>query len=263
MNELRDVQKTNLIGQVQQVGQRSQAGAQSNHSHTPAYEQQGVAMTCRSYAEYLSMFALEEENLADGPILDVAAGASSFVAEANRAGVEAYAVDPLYELTADEIARKGMLEIEESTAKIDRLRDHFDWTYYGDVTKHRANRERSLTQFIADFREHGASRYVAAFLPNLPFADDRFSLVLCSHFLFLYGEQFGQDFHEQAIRELLRICRPGGRVLVYPLKTLKWDEFPGLSNLIEDLEATGVRAELLPSQLPFIPGSTMYLSLCK
>lgn len=247
MSELRDVRDGRVV----------------EHSSTPEYEQQGVAMTCRSYAEYRSMFALDEDKLADGPILDVAAGASSFVAEANRVGIEAFAVDPLYELAPDEVERKGMLEIEESTAKIDRLRDHFDWTYYGDVAKHRANRERSLTQFIADFREHGARRYVAACLPNLPFADDRFSLVLCSHFLFLYGEQFDQDFHEQAIRELLRICRPGGRVLIYPLKTLKWDEFPGLSNLIEDLEATGVRVERLPSQLPFIPGSKMFLSLSK
>src|SRR5690606_13286164 len=126
MSELRDVRDGRVV----------------EHSSTPEYEQQGVAMTCRSYAEYRSMFALDEDKLADGPILDVAAGASSFVAEANRVGIEAFAVDPLYELAPDEVERKGMLEIEESTAKIDRLRDHFDWTYYGDVAKHRANRER-------------------------------------------------------------------------------------------------------------------------
>jgi hypothetical protein len=59
------------------------------------YEQLGVAMTCRSFAEYERMFDLVKSDLQKGSILDIASGASSFTAMARRHGYEAFAVDPL------------------------------------------------------------------------------------------------------------------------------------------------------------------------
>lgn len=227
------------------------------------YEQFGVAMTCRSYDEYVRMFALDSRPVPPGEMLDVAAGASSFAAEANVRGRQVIAVDPLYEMEPAIIARHGEAEIATSTAKLAGLADQLDWTFYGDLDRHRAMRERSLQRFIADFEKYKGQRYISSRLPELPFADGRFGLVLCSHFLFLYQEQLDDEFHLRAIRELLRVCRRGGEVRIYPLSTLRWTRYPDLESLLEPLAAEGVQMAFARSELPFIPGSTELLVLSR
>ncbi|MFE5319070.1 class I SAM-dependent methyltransferase [Paenibacillus sp. NPDC056579] len=228
------------------------------------YEQTGVAMTCRSYAEYERMFALRHIDLNEGPILDVAAGASSFVAEASARGFRAQAADPLYGMDPDAIQAHGQSEIESSTQKLAGIREVFDWSYYGSLERHRELREQSLRLFMDDFRKSaGAGKYTPAGLPELPFDNDSFSLVLCSHFLFLYNDMLGESFHLQAIRELLRVGKRGGRVLIYPLHSLRWVRYPQLDSLLSELRHDGVAAEMGKSELPFIPGSTEFLCLRK
>ncbi|WP_282936741.1 methyltransferase domain-containing protein [Paenibacillus sp. RC67] len=228
------------------------------------YEQVGVAMTCRSFAEYELMFALDRALLQEGPILDVASGASSFTAEACARGYQAQAADPLYSMDAESICEHGLREIELSTQKLDGIKDVYDWSYYGTLERHRALREQSLERFIEDFqRSEGSDRYKAAGLPELPFDNDTFSLVLCSHFLFLYQEQFDEEFHLRAVRELLRVCRKGGRVLIYPLLSLRWDRYPKLDSLLDEMKSDEITVEMGTSELVFIPGSREFLSLKK
>src|SRR5665647_3837308 len=100
------------------------------------YEQTGVAMTCRSFAEYEKMFAFGELALQNGPTLDVAGGASSFVADACARGFHAQAVDPLYEMNPESIYTHGFKEIEASTEKLSLLESSFDWSYYGNLENH-------------------------------------------------------------------------------------------------------------------------------
>ncbi|MDF2961520.1 MAG: hypothetical protein K0S39_3255 [Paenibacillus sp.] len=228
------------------------------------YEQTGVAMTCRSFAEYERMFTLGQLGVQDGPVLDVASGASSFVAEACARGIKAQSADPLYAMTAEEILKHGEQEIEISTRKLGAMQEIYDWSYYGNLEKHRALREQSLARFIEDYRQYKEEgRYIPAQLPRLPFEDGAFSLVLCSHFLFLYHDQFDYTFHLEAVLELLRVCRPGGQVRIYPLRSLQWEYYPRLEQLISTLKEAKIRAELLPSGLPFIPGSSELLCLTK
>ena len=85
-------------------------------SRVRLYEQIGVAMTCRSYEEYKKMFSLEDALLEKSKILDVAAGASSFVAKANIRGYDA--VDPLYSLTPEEMVTHGQKEMRKATQKL-------------------------------------------------------------------------------------------------------------------------------------------------
>lgn len=230
-----------------------------------AYEQIGVAVTCRSYAEYERMFVLNDACMSRGPILDVAGGAASFTAEAFRRGYDAYAADPQYASDASELREKGLREIETSTAKLAGLQDQLDWTYYGDLTRHKACREQSLELFIehksADEDKGTPKRYVPGVLPQLPFPDGTFGLVLCSHFLFLYADQFDFDFHVRAIRELMRVCRPGGEIRIYPLSSLRWEPYPRLEELLEQLRVSGAEVEQLASELPFIPGSSTLLRI--
>jgi hypothetical protein len=52
-------------------------------------------------------------------------------------------------------------------------------------------------------------------------------------------------------------------VRIYPLHTLRYERYEHLDRLIEALQKDGVTAELLQSELPFIPGSRELLSLRK
>ncbi|MEK3881695.1 methyltransferase domain-containing protein [Paenibacillus sp. PL2-23] len=223
------------------------------------YEQAGVAMTCRGFGEYEAMFGLTAAELAAGAILDVAAGGSSFVAEARARGFEAYAVDPRYGEAASRWAQEAKAEIETSTEKLAALKESFDWSYYGSIEQHRKGRLASLAQFAAHAETSDVYRYGA--LPELPFRDDTFELILCSHFLFLYAEAFGESFHEASVRELMRVCKPGGVIKIYPLLSLKWEPYAGLQELMDLVRAEGGQPYLRASGLPFIPGSTHRLDI--
>ncbi|WP_239617535.1 class I SAM-dependent methyltransferase [Cohnella mopanensis] len=234
-----------------------------NKSALQAYPQVGVASTCRSFEEYRAMFNLSETNWNAGPVLDVAGGASSFTAQLNAMGVSAYAADPYYEGLTESVIASGYREIEVSTAKLAAISDQFDWSFYGSLEQHRKLRERSLELFAEDFRKEDArSRYLAASLPNLPFETDTFGLVLCSHFLFLYADAFGEKFHADALAELIRVLRPGGELRIYPLVSLKWEPCSFISDILRELEDVA-HAEYLPSGLPFTPVQSPLLRLVK
>lgn len=226
------------------------------------YEQAGVAMTCRGFEEYRAMFGLTEAELAAGPILDVAAGGSSFTAEARGRGLEAIAVDPRYNGSVLTWIDEAKDEIASSTAKLEALKDRFDWSYYGSIEQHRRGRESSLSKFASHVQsQDGAFCYKGGSLPSLPFEDDEFAFVLCSHFLFLYKEQFGYLFHEESVLELMRVCRPGGTVRIYPLVSLHWKPYEELEDLMEMIRRNGGSPALKSSGLPFIPGSNRLLEI--
>ncbi len=228
------------------------------------YEQVGVAMTCRSYVEYEKMFVLQDDDLRQGVILDIAAGASSFTAVAKSKGFKACAVDPLYLKSVPEMDAFGREEIAISTAKLTQLTDTFDWSYYGSPELHREKRLRSLDVFMDDYASLDAAQtYFSSALPQLPFESNTFSLVLCSHFLFLYQEQFDYTFHINAIKEMLRVSRAGGQIRIYPIYDLKGLPYPNLERLMHHLQELGATSDLIPAMLPFIPGSTHYLNILK
>lgn len=228
------------------------------------YEQTGFAMTCRSYEEYVRMFACHPESEPSARILDVAGGASSFAADARRRGLTAVSADPLYSRNPEEMAVYGEQELEEAAGKLANLFHKFDWSYYGSHEEHTRRRRESLRLFLEDYAErYGTEAYVPASLPNLPFEDGSFTHVFCSHFLFLYAEQLTYEFHLEALLELARVCKPGGQVRVYPLLDLKQRPYDRLEELMEKLRSKGLEAELLDSGLPFIPGSASLLSINK
>ncbi|MGQ7889418.1 class I SAM-dependent methyltransferase [Paenibacillus sp. WC2504] len=228
------------------------------------YEQVGVAMTSRSYAEYEKMFLLQSEHLQGKRVLDVAGGASSFTTEARQLGILAEAVDPLYEKSSVEIDQHGRQEIGLVAAKMEKLQDVYDWSFYGSLQNHTAGRIRGLERFVEDFSSRdGMVRYHVACLPVLPFEQDSFDLVLCSHFLFLYEEQFDYAFHLKAVRELLRVAKPGVEVKIYPLLSFRTEEYGRLSDLINELTNEGHLVEKREASLPFLPNSHQYLSIIK
>ncbi|WP_372010642.1 class I SAM-dependent methyltransferase [Paenibacillus chitinolyticus] len=229
------------------------------------YEQTGVAMTCRNFEEYVRMFDLEPEKLRGKRVLDTGAGASAFTAEASRREIEARAADPLYAMGPSEIEGLGLEEIDRFIAKLTERRHMYNWDFYEGPELLKELRKKSFADFAADYANPASreEKYAAASLPELPHSEDEFDLVLCSHFLFLYGEQFGPEFHLRAMRELLRVCKPGGEVRIYPLLTFGGELYPQLPELLAELAREGVTAEYRPTRLAFIPGSRDYLTLHK
>lgn len=218
------------------------------------YPQIGVAMTCRDFEEYTRMFSCEFQH--GDRVLDVAAGASSFGADARSRGIRAVSADPLYTLSPQDMAERGNRELEEAEGKLDGIPHIYSWSYYGSPQRHEALRRVSLGRFLEDYGKlSGTDAYVPAFLPVLPFGDESFDVVLCSHFLFLYGEQFGDDFHWEAVRELVRVTRKGGEVRIYPLLDLKWKPYGKLEELMDSLQDQGLTVTLEETELDFIPGS--------
>ena len=74
-----------------------------------------VVLLGRTLEEYRRYFGLDLENLRGKAILDVAAGVSSFCAEANRLRLNVTASDSIYNLPGDEIRRRCEPDLEQVT----------------------------------------------------------------------------------------------------------------------------------------------------
>lgn len=171
-----------------------------------------MLISSRTLAEYRAMFDLEDANLA-GSILDCAAGGSSFVAELGDRR-DTVATDPAYRQSSEELAavlRADRSQCAQMTFDHD---DEFVWDWYGSPERRERFRVEAAERFLADRAAH-PDRYVAAALPDLPFADDSFDLVLCSHLLFTWAGVLDRRWHAAALAELVRVCRR--EVRLYPL----------------------------------------------
>ncbi|TCN40212.1 methyltransferase family protein [Kribbella orskensis] len=170
-----------------------------------------VLVTSRSYAEYEAMFDLSE---LPGSVLDCCAGGASFTAEAAERGVDAVAVDPAYDLPPAELVDTVRRSLPATAGIVDEHAASFVWTWYGDPGRKDELRIQAADRFLQDVAV-APERYVAGSLPELPFEDERFDLVLCSHLLFTWADKYDQDWHLAALRELIRVSR--SEVRIFPL----------------------------------------------
>lgn len=193
-----------------------------------------VLVTSRSAAEYRAMFSLSP----GGSILDCCAGGAGFCAETP----DVVAVDPAYASGYKEMSRLVRTGLTDGDRIISHNVDHFEWSWYGDVDSRTAMRLAAADLFLADLRAR-PSRYIAAALPDLPFADDSFDVALCSHLLFTWADHVDEEWHLRALTELVRVAR--AEVRVFPLVLQGTGApVPFLSRL---------RAALPPSELRDVP----------
>ena len=190
----------------------------------------------RTWSEYLKMFDLKEENLVKGKILDCAAGASSFTAEMSKKGYEVIALDILYDEDPEVLCNKYKIDMEvliEGLASV----DSFVWNFFRDIEDLKKQRDRSCREFIVDYNIYGKNRYIKADLTKIPFPDNYFSMVLCSHLLFIYDHRLDYKFHLDTIKEMLRVT--SNEVRIYPLvknKGLKSDFVKRIINDLQDVD---------------------------
>jgi hypothetical protein len=192
------------------------------------------------------MFALSADDLGKS-ILGCGDGPASFNCTLTKRGGSVVSVDPLYRFTAEEISSR-IKETYNIVIEQTRKNAHeFVWSCVGSVEELGHLRMTAMRGFVADFADgKSQGRYVDAELPQLPFTEGSFDLALCSHFLFLYSEQFDKEFHLASLRELCRVAR---EVRVFPLLELGSVRSRHLDEVVTVLSTEGY--QLLIERVPY------------
>lgn len=219
-----------------------------------------VVFIGRTFYEYSNMFDLQIKEMVGKRILDCPAGACSFTAHGSRLGLDVTASDITYDHQIDDLERKGLQDIRHAMETMERAKSNYVWDDYGDVQGLSEHRHQALQDCVRDMREFPA-RYVAAVLPELPFVNEQFHLVLSAHFLFMYSDRLDYDFHKRTVQELLRVASE--EVRIFPLTDLSGSRYEHLDRLIHELEAEGLRVTENKVPYEFMRNGNSLLSIRK
>jgi SAM-dependent methyltransferase len=166
--------------------------------------------------------------------------------------------DPVYGTPPGELVEGAKAGFERGLRYLDENRDSYVWTFFRDVDDLVARRAAALDRFAEDFRGPD-DRYVAAALPDLPFPDGAFRLVLSGYLLFAYPDHLDDADHEAGLRELLRVARE--EVRLYPLIDTAYVRHPRIDALRRMVEAEGVGTEVRRVDYGFQRGASEVLIL--
>jgi len=212
----------------------------------------------RRLLEYKEMFNLTENDL-KSKIVGCGDGPASFNAELTSCGGSVISVDPTYRFTKEQFASR----IDEvADVVMARVRQHADAFVWKNITNPDAlydMRMSAMKQFLEDY-EAGKKegRYIEASLPHLPFKEQQFDLALSSHLLFLYSEHLDEQFHKEAIAEMLRIAK---EVRIFPLVTLTGEVSSYLEPIIEYFNAHGYVCKVIKTRYEFQKGGDEMLQI--
>jgi SAM-dependent methyltransferase len=202
-----------------------------------------VPFVGRALAEYEQSFALDVPALKGRDVLDVGAGPSSFTAEAAARRIDAVAVDPRYGDPGGSLRAQVEQDYARAGARARTPTRPFRPSGFPWSAAVAPDRRGAAERFLQDYETHFVhGRYVAGSLPQLPFFDGTFDLVLCGHLLFTAPARFGFDWHVAACRELVRVS--ADTVRIYPLCALDGRTYPGLARLRRELRATGLASQV-------------------
>lgn len=186
----------------------------------------------RSFDEYVKMFSLTPDDL-NLKILDCAGGPSSFNAEMNKRGKKVLSIDPIYNLSADDIEMRINETYDDVINQTRVNADKFIWQNISSVEELGCIRMATMKQFLDDFEQGKIERrYIYAELPLLPFNDKEFDIALSSHFLFLYSSNLSLNFHLKAINEMVRVAR---EIRIFPLVDVNADPSPYVEHIKKEL----------------------------
>jgi SAM-dependent methyltransferase len=214
----------------------------------------------RSFEEYVALFNLQESDL-QKRILGCGDGPAAFNCELSLRGGQIFSVDPIYAFGSEDIRGRIEATFNEVLEKVRQNREEFVWGQITSPGELGQVRMAAMETFLADF-ETGkqTGRYIAAELPALPFADDSFDLVLCSHLLFLYSPQLSLEFHLQAIGEMLRLAP---EVRIFPLLELGSKPSRHLDAVMASLESQGHQLQIETTVYEFQKGGNQLLRIVR
>ena len=212
----------------------------------------------RNLQEYKEMGLFSEADT-NKKILGCGDGPASVNKELTKMGVDITSIDPIYQFSNKQIAQR----IDETSLVIsEQLRlnsDDFVWKNIKDVDELVSLRLHAMEEFLEDYevgKKQG--RYQHRELPKLNFKDNAFDLAWSSHFLFLYSEHFNEEFHKQAIAEMLRVAK---EVRIFPLLTLNNTRSPHLEMVFEHLNKNAYNYEIIKSEYEFQKGAFEMLKI--
>jgi hypothetical protein len=212
----------------------------------------------RSFDEYECMFNLSKEDFSRS-ILGCADGPASFNAEMNRRRNRVVSCDPLYQFSAGQIRNRIDTTYENVMGQTRQNMDRFVWDRIGSPDELGRLRMAAMNDFLGDY-EPGKSdgRYVAAELPELPFASLSFEIALCSHFLFFYSDSLSLDFHKKAVDDL---CRVAYEVRIFPILTYNAEPCPMVAPIMDHLKRVGRNVSIEKVPYEFQRGGNMMLRI--
>ncbi|MBE9049618.1 class I SAM-dependent methyltransferase [Nostocales cyanobacterium LEGE 11386] len=223
----------------------------------------------RTLPEYLKMFDLDLSIWKDGKVLDCPAGPASFVEEARQRGLDVVGCDPAYTDELQLIINKGNLDIDETIKFSSQYLQLFSQKFYVSLEDMRQYAKLALRSFVDSYIMGKQQKYyIQASLPNLPFSNQSFDLVLSGNFLFIYSDlsnknlqSFDYQFHKKAVLELLRVCKK--EVRIFPVPCIQGELHKYVKNLLADLETQELVVELTPVEYEVFKGGNLMLRLIK
>jgi hypothetical protein len=211
-----------------------------------AFQLKDIVPWGRSFAEYVAMFALSDDDLAK-PILGCGDGPASFNAELTKRGGTIVSVDPLYAYDVNDISKRIEETFDQVIQETRMNMNEFVWQNIRSIDELGKIRMKAMCDFLLDYpRGKLESRYIAQSAPILSFPDNSFGLAVVSHFLFLYSDHLDLRFHIDAITELCRVC---GETRVFPLLQLGAVPSAHVEPLSQHFKAKGY--ELVQVRVPY------------
>ncbi len=214
----------------------------------------------RSLEEYKKFFKLSENDL-DKNILSVGDGPASFNFEMKCINKHAVSYDPIYNFSVNEIQSRINETVELIKKETYENSDYFIWKEYKNPEELFSKRLNSMSSFLNDL-EKGIEekRYIAGELPKLPFNNDEFDLVICSHFLFLYSEHFSFESHIQSLFEIMRV---GEESRIFPILDLDAKKSVFLEPAIQKLEEFNYKCSIERVPYEFQKGGNEMLKITR
>lgn len=206
------------------------------------------------------MFALSEEDLR-GSILSCADGPSSFNYESCKRGVTVVSIDPLYDYETGQIKKRIDETFGEVITQTRKNMEEFVWKHISSVEELGRVRMEAMLTFLSDYdRGKSEGRYLPGSLPLLSFPDNRFTLALCSHFLFLYSNMLNLQFHISAIQEM---CRVAKEARIFPLLQLGAKPSSHVTGVVEHFRSAGYEVDIVTVIYEFQRGGNKMLRIKK
>ena len=169
--------------------------------------------------------------------------------------------DPLYGYDGDEIRARIDAVYPEMLEQTRQNLHEFVWQEFTSVDGLGKARMKAMEAFLSDYQAgRTVGRYLAAELPALPFGPRSFGLALCSHFLFVYTDQLSEDFHVDALLEMLRVA---DEARVFPLLAMGGTPSRHLRPVADRLKKSGfdIRIERVPYE--FVRGANEMMCIRK
>lgn len=183
----------------------------------------------RTFSEYAHMFSLSAEELRGKKILDCPGGACSFTAVGNKAGLDITACDIAYDHSSEDLKSKGLRDVIHAMEHVRRGQKNYKWNYFKNVEHLKSHRLSALQDCAKDMKNH-SEKYIPVTLPDLPFKNEAFDIVLSAHFLFIYSDRLDYQFHLDTIQELMRVA--GEEVRIFPVVDLEGKRYEHLDSLV-------------------------------